>query len=197
MKTRNRSTTDPSPRSAVIHDVGASFDEVVLPHLDAAYRLARWLLRNDADAQDVVQEAALRAFRYFRTFTGGAGGAWFFRIVRNTCAGWRRTRGRAETETFDEEHHSGGAPASDPETLLLRTDDATVIARAMRRLPDRSRRLLVLREFEGMSYRELADAFEIPVGTVMSRLSRARQALRDALERHAQVATEYSNPVAD
>lgn len=193
----NHSTTDPRPRAAVIHNVGASFDDVVLPHLDAAYQLARWLLRNDADAQDVVQEAALRAFRYFRTFTGGTGRAWFFTIVRNTCAGWRGPRGGAETDPFDEEHHSGGAPASDPETLLLRTDDATVIARAMCRLPDRVRRLLVLRELEGMSYRELADALEIPVGTVMSRLSRARQALRDALESHANVVAEYSNTFAD
>jgi RNA polymerase sigma-70 factor, ECF subfamily len=196
MNTLERLTTDDRPRSAVTES-GPSFDDVVLPHLDAAYQLARWLLRNDDDAEDVVQEAAMRAFRYFRTFTGGTGRGWFLTIVRNTCAGWRGSRGRTEDDVFDEEQHSGGLPASDPETLLLRTDDATVLARAMRHLPDRVRRLLVLREFEGLSYRELADAFHVPVGTVMSRLSRARQALRDALERHSNRTTEYSKTFAD
>jgi len=178
---------------------GASFDDVVLPHLDAAYRLARWLMGNDEDAQDVVQEASLRAIRYFRTFAGGSGRAWFFRIVRNTCAGWHGQRGRLPTDPFDEEHHSVREPASDPEMLLLQTDDASVIARAMRNLPDRFHRLLVLRELEGLSYRELADALKIPIGTVMSRLSRARNALRDAVnsERQRPLVMEYSNPPGD
>jgi len=177
------------------HGSGASFDEVVLPHLDGAYRLARWLMRNDEDAKDVVQEASLRAFRYFRTFTGGTGRAWFFRIVRNTCYGWRGHGSHGVTDPFDEEQHSGDRPAADPETLLLQTAHATMIARAIRNLPDRFQRLLVLREFEGLSYHELAKALEIPVGTVMSRLSRARQALRDALgsEANASLAAEYSN----
>ena len=181
-------------RPDAIHAVGASFDEVVLPHLDAAHRLARWLLRNDDDAQDVVQEASLRAFRYFRTFGGGSGRAWFLKIVRNTCVGWRGHGGGVATDTFDEERHSAGPHAPDPETLLLQGHAATVIGRAMRSLPRRFHRLLVLREFEGLSYRELADAMEIPVGTVMSRLSRARQALRDALdsEANASLAAEYS-----
>ena len=109
---------------------GESFDDVVLPHLDAAYRLARWLMRNEHDAEDVVQEASLRAFRYFRTFTGGNGRAWFLRIVRNTCSGWRGHGFEALTDPFDEEQHSSARPASDPETLLLQTDDATLIARA-------------------------------------------------------------------
>ena len=186
---------DAVPQPVATHARGASFDEVVLPHLDAAYRLARWLTRNDEDAKDVVQEASLRAFRYFRTFTGGSGRAWFFRIVRNTCYGWRGHAGRVVTDMFDEEQHSSDRPASDPETLLLQTAHATVIARAMRNLPARFRRLLVLREFEGLSYRELANALEIPIGTVMSRLSRARQALREALdsEANASLAAEYSN----
>ena len=156
-----------------------SFDAVVLPHLDAAYRLARWLMRDEQDAEDVVQEACLRAIRYFRTFSGGDGRAWFLRIVRNTCYGWRR---QAATDLFDEEHHSGARPQSDPEALLLQTDDAASIARAMSRLPDRFHQLLVLREIDGLSYRELADVIGIPVGTVMSRLSRAREALRVALD---------------
>jgi RNA polymerase sigma-70 factor (ECF subfamily) len=159
-----------------------SFDDVVLPHLDAAYRLACWLMRNEHDAEDVVQEASLRALRYFRTFLGGNGRAWFLRIVRNTCSGVRGQSAQAATDPFDEEHHSTDRPASDPETLLLHTDDAALIERAMSKLPGRSRELLALRELEGQSYRELADVFGTPIGTVMSRLSRARQAFRTALE---------------
>ena len=161
---------------------GETFDEVVLPHLDVAYRLARWLMRNEHDAEDVVQEASLRAFRYFRTFTGGDGRAWFLRIVRNTCSGWRGNRFNGLTDPFDEEQHHSAQAASDPEALLLQTDDATLIARAMHNLPDRLHQVLVLRELEGLSYRELADVMGIPMGTVMSSLSRARQALRGALD---------------
>jgi RNA polymerase sigma-70 factor (ECF subfamily) len=173
---------DQAGRSAASPALGENFDDVVLPHLDVGYRLARWLMRDEQDAQDVVQEASLRAFRYFRTFTGGNGRAWFLRIVRNTCSGWRSRRFDALTDPFDEEQHRSGRPAFDPETLLLQTDDATLIARAMRNLPDRFHQLLVLRELEGLSYRELADVLGIPMGTVMSSLSRARQALRGALE---------------
>ena len=169
-------------RPATTTAIGESFDEVVLPHLDAAYRLARWLMRNEHDAEDVVQEASLRAFRYFRTFTGGNGRAWFLRIVRNTCRAGTAHSVQASTDPFDEEQHSSARPASDPETLLLHTDDVTLIERAMSDLPDRFRELLVLRELEGLSYRELADAMDIPMGTVMSGLSRARQALRGALD---------------
>ncbi len=185
---------DKCPQPDATKTIGDSFDEVVLPHLDSAYRLARRLMRNDEDAEDVVQEASLRAFRYFRTFNGGSGRAWFLRIVRNTCYCWRGHGSHVVTDTFDEEQHSSVRPASDPETLLLQTTHATVIARAMRNLPDRAQRLLVLREFEDLSYRELANALEIPIGTVMSRLSRARQALRDALdsEANASLAAEYS-----
>ena len=168
--------------SATTPGLGDTFDDVVLPHLDVAYRLARWLMRNEQDAQDVVQEASLRAFRYFRTFTGGDGRAWFLRIVRNTCSGWRGRRFEALTDPFDERQHCSGRPTSDPETLLLQTDDASLIARAMRNLPNRFHQLLVLREIEGLSYREMADVMGIPMGTVMSSLSRARQALRGALE---------------
>ena len=170
------------PRGSTTPVPGETFDEVVLPHLDVAYRLARWLMRNEQDAQDVVQEASLRAFRYFRTFTGGDGRAWFLRIVRNTCSGWRGRRFEALTDPFDERQHVSGRPTSDPETLLLQTDDASLIARAMRNLPNRFHQLLVLRELEGLSYRELSDVMGIPMGTVMSSLSRARQALRGALE---------------
>ena len=161
--------------------IGEDFDDVVLPHLDAGYRLARWLTGNAHDAEDVVQEASLRALRYFRTFTGGNGRAWFLRIVRNTSCGWRSHQFKAPIDLFDEEQHSSARPASDPETLLLHMDDGALIERAMSRLPDRFRELLVLRELKGLSYRELADVMGIPMGSVMSGLSRARQALRGAL----------------
>jgi RNA polymerase sigma-70 factor, ECF subfamily len=162
--------------------VADSFDEVILPHLDAAYRLARWLVGNEHDAEDVVQEASLRAFRYFRTFSGRNGRAWFLRIVRNTCWSWHGQRAKAPTDHFDEEQHSDGRLTLDPETLLLHADDASLIDRTLKSLSDRFRELLVLRELEGLSYQELADVLGIPIGTVMSGLSRARQAFRGALE---------------
>jgi RNA polymerase sigma-70 factor (ECF subfamily) len=168
-------------RPATAPAIGESFEEVVLPHLDAAYRLARWLMRNEHDAEDAVQEASLRAFRYFRTFTGGNGRAWFFRIVRNCCRDRRSHSFQALTDPFDEEQHHSARPASDPEALLLHTDDVALIERTMSHLPDRFHELLVLRELQGLSYRELADAMGIPIGTVMSSLSRARQAFRGAL----------------
>lgn len=161
----------------------AGFDEVVLPHLDAGYRLARWIVRNEHDAEDVLQEASLRAFRYFDTFSGGNARAWFLRIVRNTCADRRAEGLRWAADLFDEQHHSEVRPASDPEVLLLQADGATMIARAMRSLPTRSRELVRLRDLEGLSYREIADVLAIPIGTVMSGLARARRALREAVER--------------
>jgi RNA polymerase sigma-70 factor, ECF subfamily len=157
----------------------ATFDEVVVPHLEAAFRLARFLTRNDHDAEDVVQEASLRAFRYFRTFAGGNGRAWFLRIVRNTCSSWYRRRVDERMDPFDEDHHVSASPA-DPETLLSRVHEATRVVRALHALPDTLHQLLVLREFEGLSYRELADEIGAPIGTVMSRLSRGREALRKA-----------------
>jgi RNA polymerase sigma-70 factor (ECF subfamily) len=158
------------------------FEDVVLPHLDAAYRLARWLIGNEHDAEDVVQEAALRALRYFRTFAGRNGRAWFLRIVRNTCWSWRVRTMKAAADPFDEDQHHAAQLTGDPETILLHAADAAVISDTLRDLPDRVRELLVLREIEGLSYQELADVLEIPLGTVMSRLSRARQAFRLGLE---------------
>lgn len=158
-----------------------TFEDVVLPHLDAAYRLARWLMRNEDDAQDVVQEASLRAFRYFGTFSGRNGRAWFLRIVRNTCFTWRGQSAKAQADVFDEEQHSGAQLTLDPEALLLHASDASLIDETLRDLSDRFRELLVLRELEGLSYQELADVLGIPIGTVMSGLSRARHAFRRTL----------------
>lgn len=162
--------------------IAPTFDEVVLPHLDAAYRLARWLVANEHDAEDLVQEACLRALRYFRTFSGGNSRAWFLRIVRNTCYGWHSQTRHLATDVFDEEQHSATTPTIDPETLTLQAANAALIEEAMRELPARLRELLALRELEGLSYQELADVLDIPIGSVMSGLSRARHALRRALE---------------
>ena len=153
---------------------------------DTYWRLIRTTARRagltESESEDVVQEASLRALRYFHTFTGGNGRAWFLRIVRNTGSNWHSHRAQAPTDPFDEEQHSSARPPSDPETLLLQTDDVTLIERAMSSLPDRFRELLVLRELKGLSYRELADVMGIPMGTVMSSLSRARRAFRGALD---------------
>jgi len=161
-----------------------------VPHLDAAYRLARSLTQTEDDAEDVVQEAALRAFRYFRTFSGGNGRAWFLRIVRHICYDSHGDRLKAAGDTFDEEKHT--ASRLTPETLLLHEDNVSLVEEAMSDLPDRFRAAITLRELEGLSYRELAEVLRIPIGSVMSGLSRARQAFRRALaaelhrrERHA------------
>ena len=157
------------------------FDQVVLPHLEAGRRLARWLVRNSHDADDLVQEASLRAFRYFGTFTGGNGRAWFLRIVRNTCFGWHSHQGHTLADPFDEESHSHGHTHSDPEALALQIDEAMLITRAMAHLPLRARELLRLREVEGLSYRELADVMDVALGTGRSGLGRARHAFRKAV----------------
>jgi RNA polymerase sigma-70 factor (ECF subfamily) len=188
-------TGDVAPRTRpTASEPEASFDTVVLPHLDAARRLARWLMRDADAAEDVVQEASLRAFRHFRTFAGGDGRAWFLRIVRNTCYGWRRHPYQRPVDEFDEEQHSSTRPQSDPETLLIQGDDARVIAEALGRLPGHFHQILVLRELEGLSYRELADVIGIPIGTVMSRLSRAREALRCALDANPPPRGDLSRP---
>ncbi len=183
-------------RPAADSGIGASFEEVVLPHLDAAYGLARWLVGNEHDAEDVVQEASLRAFRYFRTFSGGNSRAWFLRIVRNTCYGWRARRKQPPADVFDEQEHSGAQLAPTPETLLLHAADTALIEQVLEELPDRFRELLVLRELEELSYQELADVLGIPIGTVMSGLSRARRAFRRALETRLQQPGGASDKVA-
>jgi RNA polymerase sigma factor (sigma-70 family) len=171
-----------------------SFEEVVLPHLDAAYRLARSLTETEEDAQDIVQEAALRAFRYFRTFAGGNGRAWFLRIVRHICYDRYGHDVKRAGDAFDEEKHTG--PQLTPEMLLLHEEHVSLIEEAMSELPVRFRELLVLRELEGLSYKEVADVLRIPIGSVMSGLSRARRALRRGLaaELHRRERPASSDP---
>jgi len=159
-----------------------NFEQDVLPHLDAAYNLARWLMRSDQDAQDVVQEAYLRAFRFFSGFQGGDARAWLMKIVRNTCYTWlHANRPLQEATEFDENSLAPGCQAPNPEELLLQNDSGNLLHKALENLPASLREVLILRELQGMSYREIADITGVPLGTVMSSLSRARGRLRQAL----------------
>jgi RNA polymerase sigma-70 factor, ECF subfamily len=159
------------------------FEQAVLPHLDAAYNLARWLTRNEQDAQDVTQEAFLRAFRFFDGYQGGNMRAWLLTIVRNTCYTWLHQNRPPELAVeFDEEIHSSESSCgADPELQVLASADKETVHRALEELPEIFREVLVLREIEGMSYKEIADVASVSLGTVMSRLARARARLRQSL----------------
>lgn len=160
------------------------FEAVVLPHMSAAYGLARYLTRNDADADDVVQEAFLRALRYFGSFRGEASQsrAWVLAIVRNTAHTWRRRyRADASATEFDETVHSEATADEHPESALARRDSRAALAQVLDGLPHDLREVIVLREVEGLSYKEMSEVVEVPIGTIMSRLSRARKRLQEAL----------------
>ena len=160
----------------------AQFEQAVLPHLGAAYNLARWLTGNDPDAEDVVQESYLRALRFFPGFRGGNSRAWLLTIVRNTCYTWlRRNRMDDVTTEFDEEVHGLDNITSNPEAVLMAAARTDMVTRALEELPMGLREIVILRELEGMSYQEIADVAAIPIGTVMSRLSRARARLQKLL----------------
>src|SRR5436305_12793826 len=159
-----------------------SFEDVMLPHLDAAHNLARWLLRNEQDAQDVVQEAYLRAFKSFGGFHGSNGRAWLLTIVRNTSYTLLKKNKAVDlTTTFDEEVHATGDESISPATILEHAEDAELVKQAMDELPAEFREILALRHQEGLSYKEIADIAQIPLGTVMSRLARARDKLKECL----------------
>jgi RNA polymerase sigma factor (sigma-70 family) len=161
------------------------FEQLVLPHLDAAYNLARWLLKNRADAEDVAQEAVLRALRFFRGFQGGDSRAWLLQIVRNTSYTWLDKNRPAELSVeFDEELHVASTPT--PEELAIADDNRDRLIRALEQVPPHFREVLVLRELEECSYKEIAEITSIPIGTVMSALSRARLRLRRELAGDAQ-----------
>jgi RNA polymerase sigma factor (sigma-70 family) len=160
----------------------ARFEALVLPHLNAAYSLAHYLLRDDEDAQDATHDAVLRALRHFGGFRGEDARAWLLAIVRNTCHTWyRRRRADDKAIAFDEELHSEAGAEEHPEAAMLRAADRETVGRALEALPAEFREVIVLRELQGLSYREIAEITEVPVGTVMSRLSRARRHLERAV----------------
>jgi RNA polymerase sigma-70 factor, ECF subfamily len=159
-----------------------SFEAMMLPHLDAAHNLARWLMRNEQDAQDVVQEAYLRAFKSFSGFHGSNGRAWLLTIVRNTSYTLlKKNRAADLTTTFEEELHANGCESVSPAIILEHAEDAELITGAMSELPAEFREILTLRHQEELSYQEIGEILKIPIGTVMSRLARARGKLREYL----------------
>jgi RNA polymerase sigma-70 factor, ECF subfamily len=162
------------------------FDEIVLPHLDAAFNYARWLTRNDADAEDVVQDACVRAIRYFSSLRDDDARAWLFTIVRNA---WysrvSRKANVAEGTRLNDGQDERPDNALDPEERLLQQHTIALVRAALEQLPVDFREAIVLREIEGLSYREIAEVAGVPIGTVMSRLARARERLQTILKLNA------------
>jgi RNA polymerase sigma factor (sigma-70 family) len=158
------------------------FEQAILPHLDAAYNLARWLTRNDHDAQDMVQEACLRAFKFFDGFHGVDARAWLLTIVRNTCYTWLEQNRRIQSMTsFDEEIHTVEEDALNPSALALKSGDREMLKQSLEELPAEFREVIVLRDLEELSYKQIAEVINVPLGTVMSRLARARARLKGIL----------------
>ncbi|GCF11549.1 sigma-70 family RNA polymerase sigma factor [Dictyobacter arantiisoli] len=161
------------------------FEQLILPHLDAAYNLARWLTHNDQDAQDMVQESCLRAFRFFQGFRGGDSRTWLLTIVRNTCYTWlQQQRANEFTVPFQEELHDVECDTENPETLHLRHIDQQKLRTALETLPVEFREAIILRELEELPYREISVITHVPLGTVMSRLARGRKWLQRYLAAH-------------
>lgn len=162
----------------------AAFEQAVLPHLSAAFNLARWMTRDDHDAEDVVQQAYLRAFQAWPAFRGGDARAWLLTIVRNACYTFLKKTDAHEPEvSFEEELHGVESTSLNPEALLLRAADREMVRQALEELPVEFREVIVMREMEGLSYKEIASVSSVPVGTVMSRLNRGRQRLQQVLSR--------------
>jgi RNA polymerase sigma-70 factor (ECF subfamily) len=161
-----------------------SFEQVAMPHLDAAFNLARWLVRNAHDAEDIVQETYLRAFKFFGGYQGGDSRAWILKIVRNTSYSFLEKNRPADLGVeFDEKIHTEGTERPDAETVLLKSVESRMLREALEELPVNFREILVLRELEGMSYKDIADVMGVPIGTVMSGLARGRAQLRERLLR--------------
>lgn len=159
------------------------FEQTVLPHLDAAYNLAKWLIRRSEDAEDAVQEACLRACRFFRGYRGGDSKSWLLRIVRNACMDrLRQNRSRDAEVPFDEELHDAPLPAHEPRETLIEKESDQLLRDALEALAPEFREVMVLREMENLSYKEIADIAGVPIGTVMSRLARGRERLRTLLQ---------------
>lgn len=159
-------------------------ERALLPHLDSAYNLARWLVRNPQDAEDVVQEAYLRAVRFRESYLGGDARAWLLKIVRNASYSLiEKRRATESSEEFDEAVHRETTNRPSVEAMFIKDDEARTVRAALKKLPAAYREVLVLREFEGLSYKEIAEVAGIPVGTVMSSLARARSQLRELILR--------------
>ena len=155
-----------------------TFEEVVLPHLDAAFNYARWLTRSDADAEDVVQDAYVRALRFFSSLRNDDARSWLLTIVRNTWYGrFSQAGGANRTTVYDEVTDDRPDSELDPEALVMQQQAVERVRRAVQELPADFREVIVLRELEGLSYKEIAAVAGIPIGTVMSRLARARERL--------------------
>lgn len=168
----------------------ARFERLVLPHLDAAFGLARWLMRDATQAEEAVQEAYLRAYRFFGSFRGEDARPWILGVVRNACYSLleRERRAGAPAQEFNEEAHGDEAAAGtvlrfplDPEAAAIERAERELLQACLRALPPEYREAIVLRELHGCSYREIAHVVDVPIGTVMSRLARARKLLRRAL----------------
>jgi RNA polymerase sigma-70 factor (ECF subfamily) len=158
------------------------FNATVLPHMAGAYNFARWLTHDPNDAEDLVQDAFLRAFQFFDGFRGGSARAWLLSIVRNTfCTSLRHNRAHLRDTEFDEAVHLGEPPFQAPDELLMVKADKEALKTALASLPVSFREVIILREFEEMSYKEISGITEVPIGTVMSRLARARKLLQVAL----------------
>jgi RNA polymerase sigma-70 factor (ECF subfamily) len=156
------------------------FERLVMQHQDAAFNFARWMLRSREDAEDVTQEALLRAYRFFSGYHGGDARAWLLQIVRNSCYTWlEKNRAADLTTEFDESAHFSATAT--PEAAAVAANERERLGKALERLPARSREVLVLRELEGCSYKEIAAITSIPIGTVMSTLARARERLQRTL----------------
>ena len=158
------------------------FEAIALPHFGAAYNLARWLVRDDQDAEDVVQEAYLRAFKFFGGYRGGDSRSWLLSIVRNTCYTWlQQNRSRELSEPIDDNLDDVEISTENPETVLLQAADAQLVRQALEELPIEFREVLIMREMEDLSYKEISGIADLPIGTVMSRLARGRKRLRELL----------------
>jgi RNA polymerase sigma-70 factor (ECF subfamily) len=158
------------------------FEEIALPHMTAAYNLARWLVHNEADAEDIVQEAYLRAFKFFSGYYGGDSRVWLLTIVRNSSYTWlQKNRALRLADPIEDKLDEVGLDFADPELLLLQSVDSQIVRHALQELPVEFREVVVLREMEGLSYKEIANIVDIPIGTVMSRLKRGRKRLHALL----------------
>jgi RNA polymerase sigma factor (sigma-70 family) len=178
LRAANVRTMDPARKLAL-------FEQTVIPHLNAAYNLSRWLTRNNQDAEDIVQQSYLKAFRSFETFQGNdidEARAWLLTIVRNTCFTWLRKRGEDTLTEFDEQLHSSGELTTDGESILLNRAALSSLRGCVEALPAEFREAIVLRELEELSYKEISAIVRVPVGTVMSRLARARKRLQGCME---------------